>query len=62
MNSMANFMMQDALEQEIGYVFYLFLTNVNSRITSLGFMGGQKIRLFSRCYPKLLSFLLIKRL
>ncbi len=62
MKGMANFMMQDALEDDIGYVFYLFLTDVDSRITSPGFMSGQKIRLLSCCYPKFLFFLLIKGL
>jgi hypothetical protein len=54
---MANLMMQDALEDDIGYVFYPFLADVDSRITSPCFMRGQKIRLFSRYYPKFLFLL-----
>ena len=61
MKSMANLMMQDALDDNIGYVYYPFLANVDSRITSPCFMSGQKFRLFSCYYPKFLLLLLIKK-
>jgi hypothetical protein len=62
MKGMANLMMQDALEDNIGYVFNPFLADVDSRITSPCFMSGQKIRLFSSDYPKFLLLSPIKGL
>ena len=60
MKGMANLMMQDALKDNLGDVFYPFLADVDSRMTSPCFMGGQKISLFYRSDPKFLLFLLIK--
>ena len=60
--SLTDFMMQDALDDNIGYVFYPFLADVDSRMASPCFMGCQKICLFSGCYPKFLFFFLIKGL
>ena len=57
---MANLMMQNAPDDNTGDVFYPFLADVDSRMTSPCFMGGQKIRLFSCYYPKFLFLLLIK--
>ncbi len=60
--SMADLMVQDALEYGIGYVFYPFFTDVDPGISPPRFMSGQKFCIFSGSNPEFLLFLLIEGL